>query len=239
MWQTLPPSHSVCIILYGLPRELFVREPLSESHVLITRITGTLVSLNDVSATVRIGNIEHEVLLPDLVRRQLQSKLNDEISLKTIEYLEGNPQQGRLVPRMVGFASDAEKEFFELFCSVDGVGVRKALRAMVRPVREVSEAIEERDIKQLSTLPGVGPAVAERIVAKLRRKMAKFALMVASDVPDSGDRDMFMEAYEALMSVGHSAQDARTRIETARNFNKNYKSVEDILAQIYQTQRGT
>ena len=49
------------------------------------------------------------MLLPDLVRRQLQSKLNEEISLRTIEYLEGNPQQGRLVPRMVGFASDAEK----------------------------------------------------------------------------------------------------------------------------------
>lgn len=205
--------------------------------VVITRITGTLVSLNEVCATVCIGNIEHEVLLPDLVRRQLQSRINDEISLRTIEYLEGNPQQGRLVPRMIGFASDAEKEFFELFCSVDGVGVRKALRAMIRPVREVAEAIEERDIKQLSTLPGVGPAVAERIVAKLRRKMTKFALMVVTDIPEGGDRDMFIEAYEALISVGHSAQDARTRIDNVRNSGTKCKSVEDILAQIYQNQR--
>ena len=117
---------------------------------MITRITGVLVGLNESCATLRIGGTEHEVLLPDLVRRQLQQKIDEEISLRTIEYLEGNPQQGRLVPRMVGFASDAEKEFFELFCSVDGVGVRKALRAMIRPVREVAEAIEERDIKQLS-----------------------------------------------------------------------------------------
>jgi Holliday junction DNA helicase RuvA len=182
--------------------------------------------------------MDHEVLLPDLVRRQLQSKLNEEISLRTIEYLEGNPQQGRLVPRMVGFASDAEKEFFELFCSVDGVGVRKALRAMIRPVREVAEAIEERDIKQLSTLPGVGPAVAERIVAKLRRKMTKFALMVATDIPDSGERDMFLEAYEALVSVGHTPQDARARIDTVRDSKKKYKSVEDILARIYQSLRA-
>jgi Holliday junction DNA helicase RuvA len=195
---------------------------------LITRITGKLVGLNDVCATLRIGGMDHEVLLPDLVRRQLQSKLNEEISLRTIEYLEGNPQQGRLVPRMVGFASDAEKEFFELFCSVDGVGVRKALRAMIRPVREVAEAIEERDIKQLSTLPGVGPAVAERIVAKLRRKMAKFALMVATDLPDSSDRDI---------SVGHTPQDARSRIDTVRDSKKKHKSVEEILAQIYQNLR--
>jgi Holliday junction DNA helicase RuvA len=187
---------------------------------LITRITGVLVGLNETCATLRIGGMEHEVLLPDLVRRQLQAKLDEEISLRTIEYLEGNPQQGRLVPRMVGFASDAEKEFFELFCSVDGVGVRKALRAMIRPVREVAEAIEERDI------------------AKLRRKMAKFALMVATDLPDSGDRDMFMEAYEALISVGHTPQDARRRIDTVRESKKKYKSVEDILAQIYQNLRS-
>ena len=181
--------------------------------------------------------MEYEVLLPDLVRRQLQGKLNEEISLRTIEYLEGNPQQGRLIPRMVGFASDAEREFFDLFCSVDGVGVRKALRAMIRPVREVAEAIEERDIKQLSTLPGVGPAVAERIIAKLRRKMAKFALMVSAHVPDSAERDLYMDAYEALISVGHSPQDARSRIDAVRALRGKRSSVEDILAQVYQNER--
>ena len=150
---------------------------------MITRITGKLIHLTECCAYLQVGGFEHEVLVPDLVRRQLQSRLDEDISLRTIEYLEGNPQQGRLTPRIVGFASQAEREFFELFCSVDGVGAKKALRAMVRPVREVATAIEERDTKQLSTLPGIGPAVAERIIAKLRRKMAKFALMVASDIP--------------------------------------------------------
>lgn len=207
------------------------------SH-LITRITGTLIHLTDVCAYLHLSGFEHEVLVPDLVRRQLQSRIGEEISLRTIEYLEGNPQQGRLTPRMVGFASQAEREFFELFCSVDGVGAKKALRAMVRPVREVATAIEERDIKQLSTLPGIGPAVAERIVAKLRRKMAKFALMVASDVPDSAAPDLLSEAYEALISVGHSAQDAMARLESVKETGKKFKTVEDILSEIYQKQRG-
>lgn len=205
---------------------------------MITRITGKLVHLTDVCAYLQIGGFEHEVLLPDLVRRQLQGRLDEEVSLRTIEYLEGNPQQGRLTPRMIGFANDAEKEFFELVCSVDGVGAKKALRAMVRPVQEVATAIEERDIKQLSTLPGVGPAVAERIVAKLRRKMAKFALMVSSDVPDLADRDVLAEAYEALLSVGHTAQDAMARLETVKESGKKYKTVEDVLAEIYQRQRS-
>lgn len=204
---------------------------------MITRITGKLVHLTDVCAYLQLGGLEYEVLVPDLVRRQLQGQIGQEISLRTIEYLEGNPQQGRLTPRMVGFANDAEKEFFELVCSVDGVGAKKTLRAMVRPVREVATAIEERDIKQLSTLPGVGPAVAERIIAKLRRKMAKFALMVPSSLPDAADRDILAEAYEALLSVGHTAQDANARIETIKESGKRFKTVEDILADIYQSQR--
>jgi holliday junction DNA helicase RuvA len=202
---------------------------------LITRITGLLVALNEECATIRIGGFEYEVLIPDLVRRQLQARINDEVSLRTIEYLDGNPQQGRLTPRIIGFASDAEKEF----CSVDGVGVKKALRAMIRPVREVAEAIEEQDVKTLSTLPGVGPAVAERIIAKLRRKMTKFALMIASSVPvgQEASSDLMSEAYEALISVGHNPQDARTRIETVMESKKKFKSVEEILAEIYQRQR--
>ena len=62
--------------------------------------------------------------------------------------------QGRMTPRLIGFLSEVEREFFELFCSVDGVGVKKALRAMVRPVKDVATAIEEQDAKLLSVAAG-------------------------------------------------------------------------------------
>ena len=131
--------------------------------------------------TLKIDAFEYEVLIPEFTRRQLQSELSQTVSLHTIEYMEGNPMQGRMTPRLIGFLSEVEREFFELFCSVDGVGVKKALRAMVRPVKEVATAIEEQDAKGLASLPGIGPAMAERIIAKLRRKVPKFALMVARD----------------------------------------------------------
>ncbi len=206
---------------------------------LITKITGKLVRLSDTEATLAIEAFEYQVYVPEFVRRQLQTLIGQEVSLRTIEYLEGNPQQGRLTPRMVGFMSDAEREFFDLVCSVDGVGVKKALRAMVRPVREVAAAIEEKDIKQLSTLPGIGPALGERIIAKLRRKMAKFALMVARDFApaEATERDVLNEAYEALMSLGHRAGDARKKIEAVTASGKKFKSVEDLLAEIYRQER--
>ena len=105
-------------------------------------MTGLLTAVAEDELTLKVGPVEYEILIPELVRRQLQNRLTSEISLHTIEYLEGNPMQGRLTPRLIGFLSQVEREFFELFCSVDGVGVRKALRAMVRPVREIATAID-------------------------------------------------------------------------------------------------
>jgi len=109
---------------------------------MIRKITGSLERVEPTAIELAVGSIVHEVLVPDMVRSQLQAKLGSQISLYTLEYLEGNPTRGNLVPRIVGFLSEVEREFFELFCEVDGVGVRKALRAMVRPVGEVATAIE-------------------------------------------------------------------------------------------------
>ncbi len=203
---------------------------------MITKITGQLVALAEEELTLRVGAMEYEVLIPELVRRQLQSQLNSEISLHTIEYLEGNAMHGRLTPRLIGFLNPAERDFFELFCSVDGVGVRKALRAMLRPVKEIATAIEEQDTKALSSLPGIGPALAERVVAKLRRKVPKFALMVAREEPREAlvQPDVISETYEVLRSLGHAESDARRLLDAALATKKKYPDVQSLLQAIYQ-----
>ncbi len=203
---------------------------------MITKITGQLVALQNDTLTLKIDAFEHEVLIPEFTRRQLQGHLGQAVSLHTIEYLEGNPMQGRMTPRLVGFLSEAEREFFELFCSVDGVGVKKALRAMVRPVREVATAIEEQDDKSLSGLPGIGPATAERIIAKLRRKVPKFALLVARE--DRGtievEPDIVSETFDVLRGLGHSEAEARRLLDAALASKKKYKDVQTLIEAIYQ-----
>ena len=202
---------------------------------MITKITGELLRVADDALTLRVGAFEYEVLIPEFVRRRLQLELGKEVSLHTIDYLEGNPMQGRLTPRLIGFMSEVEQEFFELICSVDGVGVRKALRAMVRPVREVAAAIEDQDAKSLSGLPGIGPAMAERMIAKLRRKMPKFALLVAREEPLETREvtDVVREGFEALRTLGHSEADARRLVDKALEGKKRFKDVSELLAAVY------
>jgi Holliday junction DNA helicase RuvA len=128
-----------------------------------------------------------------------------------------------------------------MFCSVDGVGTKKALRAMVRPVQEVAALIEEQDAKGLAGLPGIGPAMSERIVAKLRRKMPKFALLVERDVPRGAEvgRDVVAESFEVLRKLGHSEGDARRLIDAALEKKAKYEDVESLLHAVYKQRNET
>lgn len=205
---------------------------------MITKMTGSLNRVLDEEVRLQVGALEYQVLVPDFVRRQLQDRHGQELTLHTSEYLDGNPMQGRLVPRLIGFMTEAELEFFDLFCTVDKVGTRKAMKALVRPIKEIADAIQRQDAKWLTTLPGVGPSTAEQIVASLRRKVTKFALMAAprpdgAPVPENVDGNVLEDAYQALLSVGHNPVEARNRLDRALSHGRSFKSVEEILVEIY------
>ncbi len=207
---------------------------------MITKITGTPITVSGDVLTLAVGAFEYEVLIPEFTRRHLQEQIGKEISLHTIEYLEGNPMQGRMTPRLIGFLNGIEREFFELFCQVDGVGVKKALRAMIRPVEEVAQLIEDQDAKGLTLLPGVGPATAERIIAKLRRKVPKFALLVGRETPAGADvpRDVVSEAFEVLRALGHSEPESRRLLDDAMSRKKKHKDVEALLQTVYENRNS-
>lgn len=146
---------------------------------MITKMTGVLTRVLDDEARLQVGPFEYQVLISESVRRQLQLRTNREVTLHITEYLEGNSAGSRFVPRRIGFITETELEFFELFCTVDKIGVKKALKAMARSVKEIAEAISRQDARWLSTLPGIGAATAEQIVTTLKRKITLFALSAA------------------------------------------------------------
>jgi len=220
-----------------------------EAESVITQLRGVIRSVGEEELTLAVEPFDVEVLIPEHARRQLQAQAGELVTLYTIFYIEGNQMGGRMNPRLVGFLSAIDREFFDTFCSVDGVGVRKALRAMVRPVRELARMIQDQDVKMLATLPGVGEATAERVVAKLRRKVGKFALIVGQDAPDHDlahvaetngapdnvEPDVIRDAFAALISVGHNESQARHAIDRVLVGKKKFKSVADLIDAIYKT----
>jgi holliday junction DNA helicase RuvA len=211
---------------------------------MITQITGVINRVLDEELRLQVGPIEYQVLVPECVRRQLQLKVGQEVTLHSSEYLEGNQMSGRMVPRLIGFTSEAELEFFDLFCTVEKIGVKKALKALARPIKEIADGIQRQDVKWLTSLPGIGGASAEQIVATLRRKVTRFALMPAPTMSSDGTAaaptaaetahvDVLADAYNALIHVWHSPADARDMLDKAAAGGKTYGDVEDVLKSIY------
>lgn len=203
---------------------------------MIVTIKGKLVRVGETACAIESEPFEYEVLVADYTRRQLQGRIGDVVRLHTLDYIEGGPQGGRMTPRLIGFLTEPERQFFDLFCSVDGVGVKKALRAMVRPVKELATLIEGQDAKGLSALPGIGPATSERVIAKLRRKMPRFALMVdrGTETAVESGSEVVGETFDALLALGHSEADARKLIDEVIDSGKKFKDAESLLTAIYQ-----
>ena len=85
-------------------------------------------------------------------------------------------------------------------------------------------------------MPGIGPATAERIIAKLRRKMAKFALMMPTEADgekSDTQRNVSDEVYQILVSLGWSESDARHMLECALESKKKFKDVDALLQAVW------
>ena len=69
---------------------------------MITRIHGKLVRLEDEFCVLSAPPFEYQILVPDFTRRQLQMQMDQEVSLHTLHFIEGNSSQGsRLIPRLI------------------------------------------------------------------------------------------------------------------------------------------
>jgi Holliday junction DNA helicase RuvA len=196
---------------------------------MITRMTGLLVRVLDDEVRLEVGPYEYQVLVPEAVRWQIQHRTGQEVTFHVIEYLEGNQGGNRFVPRRLGFLSETELEFFELFCTVEKIGAKKALKAMARPVREIAAAVARQDARWLSTLPGIGVQTADAIVTALKRKVARFSVLPTPTVePPPGEPTAVVEAKPRAKGKKQSAADAPTAPDPSAGVVVDGQVVEDV-----------
>jgi Holliday junction DNA helicase RuvA len=206
---------------------------------MLTKITGVLNRVLDEEARLQVGPFEYQVLIPEFVRRQIQTHTGESITFHVLEYIEGNQNSNKMVPRKIGFSSEMELDFFELFCTVDKIGVKKALKAMGRPIRELAGAIQRQDVKWLTTMPGIGKTTAEQIVATLKTKVTKYALL-GEQTPGDGTPAMpaaaatiFEDSYIALMGLGLSPADARNRLDLVFKGGREFADVGEVISEVF------
>jgi Holliday junction DNA helicase RuvA len=143
---------------------------------MITRIDGILEQAGEGSVHVRVGDVTYELLVPACDEAEWMSSVGSRVSLHTLHYLESQGQGASFWPRLIGFREPGDRDFFDLFTSVKGIGMRRALRSIAIPPARIAEAIVVRDTALLMSLPEIGKKTAETMVLELRDKVTSFAM---------------------------------------------------------------
>lgn len=211
-----------------------------DPHRMIARISGRLEEVRQGSALLNNNaGLWYEVLVPAGDIGRLARHVGTDVVLHTIHYVEGDPSHGQLSPRLIGFLSEGDREFFRVFTTVRGIGVRKALRALARPVAEVAGAIQSKDTKMLKALPEIGARTADRIIAELHDKVDDFAGEQGGgdeetvEISESGQ-----EALAVLVQLGERRADAAALIERVLAVAPELSSPEEIIQQVYKLKAG-
>jgi holliday junction DNA helicase RuvA len=124
--------------------------------------------------------------------------------------------------KLFGFASDAEREWFRLLQTVQGVGAKVALSVLGSlRVSELAAAVAMRDKAVVARTPGVGPKVAERIVTELKDKVPALTNLDPAVVHLAGALDEkrtpkpVADAVSALVNLGYGQPQAAAAIAAA------------------------
>ena len=205
---------------------------------MIAQIEGKLVSLDEDKGLVQVGAVCYEVMLPGYAVMQLSGSIGQSLMLCTFEYYEGTLGGGNLIPRMVGFLSRSERDFFDTYTGVKGMGIKKGLKSLALPIDRIATAIETGDEKLLATLPGIGKKMAQMIVAELKGKLTTYALETAQARSRSAFTAFQTEALEILIAWGEKRAEAMELIELTCQKHPDIRTAEELVPLVYRVKQG-
>jgi Holliday junction DNA helicase RuvA len=209
---------------------------------MIAQIFGKLIGMEEATGLIQVGGLCYEIMLPGYAVSELSGKIGSDVTLCTMEYLEGTPGKGNLTPRMVGFLTPSEREFFKRYTSVKGLGIKKGLKSLTIPIATIASAIENGDEKMLMSLPAIGKRLSQVIIAELKGKLEDFAAAattLSGALATGAGFDIYQtEAMEILVAWGEKRNEAMELIELASKRHPDIKTAEELVPLVYRIKQG-
>lgn len=208
---------------------------------MISQIRGKIKSKKEGRVLVEMsGGLCYDVLVPEATMRLVEIQNNEGEDTSFITYHYFQTDHSKSIPVLIGFLSEIEKEFFEKFITVSGVGPKAACRALSLPISEIADAIDRADLVFLKTLPGIGEQRAKEIIAKLQGKVGKFGLIQDRSIKTTAriSEDVKEEALSVLLQLQYKRKEAVEMIEKALKRNATLNSGEEILNEVYKARQN-
>lgn len=205
---------------------------------MIASIYGKVSSYSENTVILDVQGIFYEVVAPRSVIDRLDELKDSQgcVHLITYHYIQTDPSRG--MPVLIGFFNDVEKDFFQQFIKVSGIGPRAAVKALDKPISQIVRAIDNNDLNFLKTLPGIGLQRAKEIVAKLQGRLGKFGL-IRDQRPNTLNKkeiksaDFQEEVLSVLLQLQYKKQEALEMIAKALERSDSIDNTEDLLNEIY------
>ena len=173
-----------------------------------------VINNNNIGYQIKISDATHKKIL-DLISSDRKKK----IKFYTFMTIKDE------IIFLYGFLSREELEIFNQLLSVSGIGPKAAMNILANITHEnILSAIANENINLLSSVPGIGKKTAQRLILELKDKINKLDLNI------SADNKNFLEAQEALFSLGYSQSDIIKVTTQIKNQNQNL-TTEEIIKQ--------
>ena len=171
---------------------------------MIASLRGTLEALSTDSAIIDVGGVGFQVYLPTSALTTLGA-VGEEVKLHTHLHLKEDDAT------LYGFGSPDELTLFETVIGVSGLGPKLALAMLsAMNVDQLSMAIATGSTDILTTVPGIGKKMADRLVLELKDKVG--AGLVATPAARLAQENT--DVLSALVSLGYSVTEATQAVAT-------------------------
>ena len=203
---------------------------------MICRLRGRLCEHHDTHVVLDVQGVCYQVFVPPSILPKVLEKAGPESEVELVTYHYQQLEVGKGFSILIGFTNEVEREFFERFITVSGVGPKAALKAMTLPISEIAQAIDEGNVGLLKSLRGIGEQRAKEIVAKLQGKVGKFALIQGASAAPAGSASsaaLEEEAVAVLLQLEYHKPEAKHMVKAALSRNPKIASVEELLNEVY------
>lgn len=202
---------------------------------MICRLKGKIVKKDDLSVILDVNGICYEIFVPRIIMKVINDNFQEDSQIELVTYHYSQVELSKSIPVLIGFLNEVEREFFESFITVSGIGPKAAVKALNMPISQIAQAIDEGSVPVLKSLPGIGERRAREIIAKLQGKVGKFGLVRDRDkaVISEGEPDFQKEALEVLKQLQYKANEAKEMVAKALERSPGIHNAEELINEVY------